>query len=110
MKNFCLILVLLVSVLAVAEEKTVLPLPNAGDVTLPLDEYNKLLELASKPPQKPDMPPQTFSLQCAELKFAVENQTVLGTVQLEGEVFRKGVNRIPLIKGMTTFDAKQDGK
>jgi hypothetical protein len=31
-------------------------------------------------------------------------------VQLEGEVFKKGVIKVPLVKGMTTFDARQDGK
>ena len=31
------------------------PLPNAGNVALPLDEYNHLVELAGKPAQKPDV-------------------------------------------------------
>ena len=34
-----------------AEEKTALPLPDSGNVTLTLDEYNKLMELAAKPPK-----------------------------------------------------------
>ena len=33
------------------------PVPSAGNVTLPLDEYNRLLELAGKPIRKPDTPP-----------------------------------------------------
>ncbi len=31
-----------------AEEKSTLPLPDSGNVTLTLDEYNRLMELASK--------------------------------------------------------------
>ena len=111
MKNIFLISVLVLSTFVLAQQqKGTLPLPDSGGVTLPLDEYNKLLELASKPTKRPEIPPQNFSLQCAELKFQVENQSVMGSVQLEGEVFRKGVNKVPLIKGMTTLDARQDGK
>jgi len=35
---------------------------------------------------------------------------VLGTVQLDGEVFRKGVSKVPLTTGMTILDAHQNGK
>jgi hypothetical protein len=91
-------------------QKSELPLPNSGDVTLPLDQYNKLLELASKPPKRTEAPPQSYSIQCAELKFEVESQSVLGSVHLEGEVFKKGVAKVPLVKDMTTLDAQQDGK
>src|SRR5438477_1890902 len=111
MKTICLVLVLILSTFALAQQqKNALPFPDSGGVTLPLDEYNKLLELAGKPTKRPEIPPQRFSLQCAELKLQVENQSVIGSVQLEGEVFRKGVNKIPLIKGMTILDARQDGK
>jgi len=33
-----------------AQEKSTLPLPDPGNVTLTLDEYNKLVEMAAKPP------------------------------------------------------------
>src|ERR1700739_3425401 len=103
--------VILVTVTTFAQaQKSTLPLPDSGDVTLPLDEYNKLLELASRPVKKPDVAPQNFSIKCAELKFHVDGSSVIGSVQLEGEVFKKGVIKVPLLKGMTTFDARQDGK
>ena len=112
MKRNFFVFVLIISTLAIAQSQKGggLPFPDSGDVTLPLDEYNRLLELASKQTRKPETPPQNYSVQCAELKFRVENQSVLGSVQLEGEVFKKGVTKVPLTTGMTTFDARQDGK
>ena len=93
-----------------AEEKSTLPLPESGNVTLTLDEYNKLVELAGKPPKKTDVAPLPYSIKHADLKLHVENEGVLGTVQLDGEVFRKGVSKVPLTTGMTILDAHQNGK
>ncbi|MGO9084446.1 MAG: carboxypeptidase-like regulatory domain-containing protein [Candidatus Sulfotelmatobacter sp.] len=93
-----------------AEDKAPLPLPNSGNVTLTLDEYNRLVELAAKPPKKPDVAPLPYSLKHADLKLRVENEGVRGTVQFDGEVFRKGVSKVPLITGMTILDAHQNGK
>jgi len=68
--------------MGVAEEKSALPLPNSGNVTLTLDEYNKLVELAAKPPKKTDVAPLPYSIKHADLKLHVESDGVLGTVQL----------------------------
>jgi hypothetical protein len=92
------------------DEKSVLPLPDSGNVTLTLDEYNNLVELAAKPPKRNDVPPLPYSIKHADLKLHVENDGVLGTVQLDGEVFRKGVSKVPLTTGMTILDAHQNGK
>src|SRR5450755_3034020 len=114
MKNKLVVMLMLWSVCwgqaFAAEEKTALPLPDSGNVTLTLDEYNKLMELAAKPPKKNDLPPLPYSIKHAALKLRVENDGVLGTVQLEGEVFRKGVSKVPLTTGMTILDAHQNGK
>jgi len=107
---FAFVLILVTVAMFAQPQKSPLPLPDSGDVTLPLDEYNKLLELASRRVKKPDVAPQNFSIKCADLKFRVDGSSVAGSVQLEGEVFKKGVIKVPLVKGMTTFDAKQDGK
>jgi Carboxypeptidase regulatory-like domain len=93
-----------------AQEKSTLPLPNSGNVTLPLDEYNKLIELAGKPPKKPDVAPLPYSIKHADLKLHVGNNGVMGSVELEGEVFHKGVSKVPLTTGMTILDAHQNGK
>jgi hypothetical protein len=113
MKNIFVVLLLCcvcaAPVLA-AQEKSTLPLPDSGNVTLTLDEYNKLVELAAKTPKKPDLAPLPYSLKHADVKLRIENDGVRGTVQLEGEVFRKGVSKVPLTTGMTVLDAHQNGK
>jgi hypothetical protein len=91
-----------------ADESAALPLPNSGNVTLTLDEYNKLVELAGKPPKKSDVAPLPYSLQHADLKLEVKDDCVHGTVQLDGEVFHKGVSKVPLTSGMTILDAREN--
>jgi hypothetical protein len=86
------------------------PVPASGNVTLPLDEYNRLIELASKPTRKPDTPPVPYTMKRADLKFRVANESVLGTVQLQGEILHKGATKIPLTTGMAILDAWQEGK
>jgi hypothetical protein len=108
MKN--IFVLLLLCCVCMAEEKTVLPLPDPGSVTLTLDEYNRLVELAAKPPKKSDVAPLPYSVKHADVKLHIENDGVRGTVELEGEVFRKGVSKVPLTSGMTVLDAHQNGK
>src|SRR5215470_16815067 len=93
-----------------AQEKATLPLPDPGQVTLTLDEYNKLVELASRQPKKTDVAPLPYSIQHAELKLRAENNGVMGSVELDGEVFHKGMSKVPLTTGMTILDAHQGGK
>ena len=85
-------------------------MPDSGNVTLTLDEYNKLVELAAKPPKKSDLAPLAYSIKHADVKLHIENDGVRGTVQLDGEVYRKGVSKVPLTSGMTVLDAHQNGK
>ena len=93
-----------------AQEKSTLPLPDPGNVTLTLDEYNKLVELAGKPPKRTDVAPLPYSIKHADLKLRVENNGVMGSVELDGEVFHKGMSKVPLTSGMTILDAHQGGK
>ena len=80
-----------------------------GNVSLTLEEYNRLIEAASKAPKRLDLPPLDYTIQSAGLKLRVEGETVTGTVQLEGEVLQKGLLKAPLVTGMTILDAKQNG-
>lgn len=96
--------------MSMAQEKSPLPLPGSGNVTLPLDEYDKLVELAGRPAKKPEIAPLPYSLKHADIKLRVENDSVQGALELEGEVFRKGVSKVPLTTGMTILDAHQNGK
>jgi len=93
-----------------AQEKSTLPLPDSGNVTLSLDEYNRLVELGAKPPKTPDVAPLPYSIKHADVKLHVDEDGVRGTVEIEGEIFRKGVSKVPLTSGMTVLDAHQNGK
>ncbi len=95
---------------AAADDAALPSVPASGNVTLPLDEYNRLLELASKPTRKPDAPPVPYTMKRADLKFRVTNESVQGTVQLQGEILHKGATKIPLTTGMAILDARQEGK
>ena len=95
---------------AAADDATLPPVPSSGNVTLALDEYNRLVELANKPIRKPDTPPVPFTMKRADLKFRVTDESVQGTVQLQGEILRKGATKIPLTTGMAILDARQEGK
>jgi hypothetical protein len=108
MKN--IFVVLLLCCVCMAQEKSTLPLPDSGNVTLTLDEYNRLVALAAKPPKGTDVAPLPYSIKHADVKLHIENDGVRGTVQLQGEVFRNGVSKVPLTTGMTVLDAHQNGK
>jgi len=110
MKKHLLLMVLVLSLAALGQAKDDLPLPDPGNVTLSLEEYNKLVELAGKPVKKPDVPPLPYAVKRADLKLHVTNESVLGTVQFEGEIFKKGETKVPLIADMTILDARQEGK
>ena len=103
-----LLLAMALSAGAWAQDKG-LPLPASGNVTLPLDEYNHLVELAGKPVKKPELPPVPYIVKSAEMTFHVAGESATGTIQLEGEVFRKGAIQVPLASGMTLLDARQKG-
>ncbi|HEV2962528.1 MAG TPA: carboxypeptidase-like regulatory domain-containing protein, partial [Candidatus Angelobacter sp.] len=115
-----LVLMLLIAIGATGADKNApprpssgdasLPLPSSGDVTLPLGEYNRLVELASRPIKKPDAPPLPYSIKRADLKLQVGNESVTGNIQLQGEVFTKGMTKVPLTNGITIFDARQEGR
>ncbi len=110
MKRTLLALMLIVSISAMGGENASLPLPTAGNVTLPISEYNRLLDLAQHPPKKPEAPPLAYNIQHADLNFKVGQESVLGTMQLDGEVFNKGETKVPLASGITIIDARQQSK
>ena len=105
-----LIVVIVTACFAIAQQKSAVPLPDTNSVSLPLDEYNKLVRLATNPPKKPTVPPVSYSLKRADMKLRVDNDHVSGSIQLEGETFKKGMMKVPLTTGMTILDARQEGK
>jgi Carboxypeptidase regulatory-like domain len=95
---------------AFAQKSLESPLPPTGNVTLSLDEYNRLLALANRPGKKSDLPPLPYILKRADLKFRVSNDDVLGSVQLEGETLGANSAKVPLTTGMTVLDARQGSR
>jgi hypothetical protein len=101
--SFALVFALAVPVLA--QQKNDLPAPAPGNVTLSLDEYNRLLALANRFGKKTEVPPLPYLLKRADLKFRVVNDDVLGSVQFEGETLSASTTIVPLANGMTVLDA-----
>lgn len=92
------------------EDRSSLPLPGPGNVTLTLEEYNRLVAMAAQPRKTPELPPLPYSLEHADVKLRVENDWVTGSIEVQGEVFRKGISKVPLVSGMTVLDARENGK
>jgi hypothetical protein len=110
MKKTLLAVAFLMGVPAFAQDKVNPPVPPAGNVTLPLEEYNRLLELANKTPRRVESAPLPYSIKRADIKLKVASETVMGTVQLQGETFNHGETKVALTSGMTILDARQEGK
>ncbi|HEY2363283.1 MAG TPA: carboxypeptidase-like regulatory domain-containing protein [Candidatus Angelobacter sp.] len=105
-----LAILMMFSIYAMGAENASLPLPTTGNVTLTLAEYNRLVELASKSSKQRETPPLPYAIKRADMKLHVTNETVLGTLQLDGEVFSKGAAKVPLTTGVTILNARQEGK
>jgi hypothetical protein len=88
----------------------VLPPSVPGNVTLSLDEYNRLLALANRPGKKSEMPPVPYVLKHAELKLRVVDDDVLGSIQFDGETLGANATKVPLVTGMTILDARHGAK
>jgi hypothetical protein len=110
MKTILLAIALLATTPAWAQESINSAIPPVGDVTLTLEEYNRLLELAVRPPRRVDNAPFPYTIKRAGMKLRVTNETVMGTVQLQGETFHKGETKVALISGLTILDAHHEGK
>jgi hypothetical protein len=110
MKKIVLAVAFLMSVPVFAQDKITPPVPQPGNVTLPLEEYNRLLELANKSPRRVESAPLPYTIKRGEIKLRVANETVMGTVQLQGETFNKGETKVALTSGMTILDARQEGR
>jgi hypothetical protein len=109
-KMFALMMTLLVSMNVLAADKTNLPLPASGNVTLTLAEYDRLTDLANKAAKHRETPPVAYTIKHADLKLTVGSENVLGTVTEEGEVFSRNAAKVPLTSGLTILNARQQGK
>ena len=110
-----LILILLMAVVAAGQQRLTpvpasFPAPGSpGTVTLPLTEYNRLVELATRKEKTPDGVPLPFVMSRAVFKLRVEKQTLVGTVDIDGALLEHGPVKTPLTTGLTVLEAKQAG-
>ena len=85
-----------------------LPAPGGtGTVTLSLAEYDRLVELASHKPKPADAAPLPFVLSRAAFKLKLVNQTLVGTVEIDGSLLENGNVKAPLTTGLMILEAKQ---
>ena len=110
--RFSIILILIVTTVAYGQRNSTaeLSLPSStspGTVTLPLAEYNRLIELAARKTKTPDEPPIPFALSQAVFKLGVEDRRVTGSIDIDGAVLEKGSTKVPLISGFTLLEARQ---
>ena len=111
-----LILILLITALGavgMAQQRnttvnTTLPAPgSSGTVTLSLAEYNRLIEISTRKARTPDEVPLPYVLSHAVFKLRVQNQTLVGTVDIDGALLQKGPVKTPLTTALTILEAKQ---
>lgn len=86
------------------------PQGPGGTVTLPVADYDRLLDRAARPIATPELPPIPAVAGRAELRARVEGTTARGTLRMEGEVFQRGSVRVPLVAGATLLEARADGR
>ena len=108
------IVMLMLATTALGQQKNLpydaaLPSGSAGTVTLALAEYDRLVELASHKVKAPDAPPQPYVLSRAAFKLRVEDQSLLGTVDVEGNLLEQGPTKVPLTTGLTILQAQRAG-
>ena len=79
-------------------------------VTLSLTEYNRLIDLASRPPQGPALAPVGAVLSSANLRVRVERDSARGVFNLAGDVLRPGINKVPLVSSATLIEGNVSGR
>jgi len=82
---------------------------QSGTVTLPLEEYNRLLDQAAQPAKPPSRPPAPFALSRASLQLKVEDQAARGKISLQGEVLHSGSVKVPLCGDVAVLAAEAGG-
>ncbi len=102
---------MVVSVLAAhaftaSAQETLGPKGPAGTVTLPRTDYDRLIDLAGRHPAPPDLPPLAAALTRADIRVRVDRAMARATARIDGQVFRTGVVKVPLIKRATLLDAR----
>jgi hypothetical protein len=102
--------VLMTTVHAASAQQPPRPNETPRAVTLTLAEYNRLIDLASRPPQVPTTAPVAAVLASSDLRVRVDRDTARGVFTMSGDALRSGVSRVNLISGATLIDASAAGR
>jgi hypothetical protein len=95
---------------AVAQDRPRLPQGPAGTVTLPVGDYDRLIDRAAQMPAPAAAPPVAAVISRADLRATVAGDVARGTLRLDGETFERGLVKVPLVTGATLLDARADGR
>jgi Carboxypeptidase regulatory-like domain len=95
---------------AEAQERPRLPQGPPGTVTLPVADYDALIDLAAQPGRPADGPPVPAVVTRADLRARVDGETARGTLRLDGETFERGHVKIALVSGATLLEARAEGR
>jgi hypothetical protein len=86
------------------------PADTPRSVTLTVTEYNRLIDLAARPPQPQTSAPVAAVVSSADLRIRVDRETARGVFALTGDVLRPGVAKVALLNGATLVDATIAGR
>ena len=86
------------------------PAESPRTVTLSVTEYNRLIDLAARPPQASTVAPVAAVLSSADLRVRVDRESARGEFNVIGDVLRPGVARVNLLTGATLVDATAGGR
>jgi len=109
-KTIRLMALLLTCAASVRAQQPPRPVDPARSVTLSLAEYNRLIDLANRPPQGTAIAPVAAVLASANLRVRVDRETARGVFDVNGAVLRDGVSRVSLLSGATLVDANVGGR
>jgi hypothetical protein len=110
MRTFAITVAFSIAAQLAAAQQPPRPIDQFRSVTLSLAEYNRLLELAARPPVGPVAAPVAAVVSSADLRVTVDRDTARGVFNLSGQVLQNGVSRVPLLSGATVVDATAGGR
>src|SRR2546423_4649668 len=113
--NGLVIVLTLLAIVARGQEHSrppqrVVPQSAPGTVTLTLAEYNRLLDLAAHRPKPAEAAPLPYVLSRAAFRLRLETDSVVGALEIDGDVLQKGLTRVPLTAGLTITEAQPTPK
>src|SRR5687768_12593293 len=104
---YCLAIAFVMSVPrgARGQERPRLPQGPQGTVTLPVADYDRLIDRAAQPDSPAESPPVASVMTHASLRARVDGGIARGTLRLDGETYARGHVKVPLVSGTTLLEA-----